>query len=142
MGTTVLGRDIMMYVDKDGAGIGAPVAVGCAQSSTLSLSTEFIQASCKGDSGWNEGVPGAKSWTMSTDGLYQLDANMGVIDFFDLWNNKTKVTLKFGTATTGDEQFQGEAYVVSLEMNAPNGEEATYSVSFQGTGAITKITAA
>ena len=39
--------------------------------------------------------------------------------------------------TTGDFKYTGEAFITSCALNAPNEDAATYSISLQGTGALT-----
>ncbi len=38
--------------------------------------------------------------------------------------------------TTG--QYKGKVVITSLELNAPNGDNATFTASFEGVGALTK----
>lgn len=145
MATTVSGTDLLMFVETTtNAGTTTEEtsfkAVACAQSSTLSGSTEFIEATCKGSGGWREGAPGRQSWTMSTDGLYQPDSEVSVIDFMDLWLNKTKVKIAFGMEGSGNVRWSGFAYLTQPELSGSEGESATYSVNFEGTGALTKET--
>lgn len=140
MATTVLGKDLLMYVDTSATATPLYTAVACATSSTLSGSTEFIEATCKGSAGWREGIPGGQSWNMSTDGLYQPDSAVSVIDLMDIWLTKKKVKLAFGMAGSGAVRWTGEAYLSQPEISSPNGEAVTYSVTFEGTGPLTKET--
>ena len=39
--------------------------------------------------------------------------------------------------TTG--QYKGKVVITSLELNAPNGDNATFTASFEGVGALTKV---
>ena len=36
--------------------------------------------------------------------------------------------------------YTGKAVITSLEANAPDGDKATFSISFEGTGALAKET--
>jgi predicted secreted protein len=40
----------------------------------------------------------------------------------------------------GDYKYTGKAYITSCTLNAPNEDAATYSISLQGTGALTIAT--
>lgn len=78
---------------------------------------------------------------MSADGLIQYDLGATVenaISLFDLWNNATKVRLAWTTATDGDYVYYGDAFITSIEESAGLNEVATFSVSFEGDGNITK----
>lgn len=61
------------------------------------------------------------------------------------------ITLKFGIVsdpnanempeagwTLAAGAYTGKAVITSLEANAPDGDKATFSVSFEGTGPLTK----
>ena len=47
----------------------------------------------------------------------------------------TKVYFTFGT---GSDTYDGEAFIESIEVNAPSDDKVSYSVSLKGTGALTK----
>ena len=40
--------------------------------------------------------------------------------------------------TLANGAYTGKAVITSLEANAPDGDKATFSISFEGTGALTK----
>ena len=78
---------------------------------------------------------------MSADGLIQYDLKAtvnGNIELFDLWRNATKIRLAWTTGQDGDYIYYGDAYITSLEESAGLNEVATFSVSFEGDGDITK----
>ena len=74
---------------------------------------------------------------------------------FTIWTNRTEVELVFALEkeykTKADEvpeggwtpiatgQYKGKAIITSLEVNAPNGDNATYTATFTGVGALTKV---
>lgn len=43
------------------------------------------------------------------------------------------------TAVAGKTKFTGTGFITSLSMNAPDGDSGTYSVSFEGTGALVMV---
>lgn len=78
---------------------------------------------------------------MSAEGLVQFDITSTTysnIDLFDLWSAKTKVRLAWTTGETSDYMYYGNAYLTSIEESAGLNEVASFSVSFEGDGAITK----
>jgi len=48
------------------------------------------------------------------------------------------VTVMFSTAVSGDEKYQGSAFITELSMDAPDDDNASFSVSFEGTGLLTE----
>jgi hypothetical protein len=99
------------------------------------------------------------SWTASTENLYSLDTDHGktLADLFDSMAKGEEVALVFSQAGTGDTrnkkeeehglgavpyvpgypQFSGKAVITSLSLNAADGDNASFSCSFTGTGPLT-----
>ena len=92
---------------------------------------------------------------MTSDNLFSLDGEgQNFADLFTLWTERQKIDVVFSLEkdylTKTDEvpadgwtpitsgQYKGKVIITSLEANAPDGDNATYSVSFEGTGALTK----
>lgn len=48
-------------------------------------------------------------------------------------------TASNGYWTAGSPSYEGKAIITSLELNAPNGEDATFSVEFTGHGPLNKV---
>jgi predicted secreted protein len=68
------------------------------------------------------------------DGVFALEGNSTNLD-----------TDKLDTVPTDGwipkaKQYKGKVYITSLEVNAPNGDNATFTVEFTGTGALTAVT--
>ena len=94
------------------------------------------------------------SWTMSTDALMS-DSNIvttahSYSDLYTAMLTRVPLTLVFATATgttpdftasavAGKTKFTGSGFITSLSMNAADGDNATYSVSFEGTGALVMV---
>jgi len=118
---------------------GSPIAR--AVSCTLSFSAETLDFSTKdsasgGPAGWREVAPGQKSASGSTEGLFAEDAN-AVSVLYSAFANGTELSLTFTTGESGDSIWSGTAIVTSLEINAANNENVTYSCSFEFTGEVT-----
>lgn len=90
------------------------------------------------------------SWSASSDAL-MCDALTGnsntYADLFTAMTGRTPVDIVFATvagtapeytvsAVVGKTKFSGTGFITSLSMNAPDGDNATYSISFEGTGAL------
>lgn len=134
----IAGKDVFIYIGS--------VLVGCVQETSISVDSEMLAASCKSSLGWAESTPGEKSWSASLNGVFRIytdpddDTNYSAIQLFDAIVAGTKLTIKFGTTTTGDTQFSGDGYLGSWELTGSNGDVSTYSAELVGTGALSKIT--
>jgi TP901-1 family phage major tail protein len=124
------GTDLLVYID-------ATHTIGYSTTCSLALNADMRDTSNKDSAGWKAVLPGMKNWTVSCDALvimtkstYNLSYMMGLIV------NKTLVNLQFATANAGDVIFAGTAYVTSCNLSAANEANATMSISFQGTGAL------
>ncbi len=119
----------------------AEVAVFCSTSCTLNINAETVGASCKDGGSWNQTVEGSKSWDISVDGLYQIDTQNGFVDMADLLiTGPNEVSIVIGQYTeTGDISWKGVAILTSTSLTAPDGEIATWSSTFTGSGALEKI---
>ncbi len=132
------GTDLKVFIDT--AAGSTWVEIGCATSATINLETEMIEASCKGDSGWSDAVPGRRNWSVDVEGLIIYDNAHNSEEFFNVFNGKTKVTLRWTTSETGDMEWTGAAYMTSYSESAPYEEIASYSAAFTGIGPLTKAT--
>ena len=97
-----------------------------------------------------------RSWNASSDNLFSADADANSYDkLFALFIEHKPITLNFGVIANADVNempadgwtlspgsYTGKAVITSLEANAPDGDKATFSISFEGTGPIKKATSA
>ena len=131
------GTDVLIYTSTDGGSTWK--AVAHTSSATLGIEAATIEVTDKGSGGWSEFLGGVKSWTMEGEGFINYGTgapDTGVSDLFDLLIGDSTVQVRFTTNKTGDRIFSGTALVTSLSQEAPSEDAATYSMSFQGTGAL------
>jgi len=115
--------------------------VACATSGSFSASTEIIDATTKDNDGQREILIGGVTWNMSVEGMIQFntaDTVQGVLDIFELWQNKTKFRVAWTTGVDGDYMYYGDAYITQIEESAGLNEVATFSATLEGDGSITK----
>jgi predicted secreted protein len=86
--------------------------------------------------GWSSAEYGTKSWEAQCSALYAESETFETI--FTAFNASTKVTFEFSDGVTGNKKMTGTAVITSIEQNAPNNEEVTYSVSFKGDGPLVR----
>lgn len=122
------------------------VLIAAATDCSLSLNMETIDITTKDSGGYRELLGGLKSGSISCSGLIDyLDAsNKDITDLWTAWENRTSLTLKFSKAneSTGELSFSASGFITSLEQSGGTEDTATYSVTFELTGAITDTVAA
>jgi TP901-1 family phage major tail protein len=131
--------DVVIQISEDG-GTTYDI-IGRATSASLSVSMETRDTTNKDSAGWQENLEGLKSWSLSGDGLvtYSISGDYDTPDdLFTLLSNRTLVKVKFGSATSGEIDYTGDAYLVSYEQEAGVEENVTYSFGFTGTGVLTQ----
>ena len=153
----VKGGDLMLFINNK--------SIGYATSHSLSISADTKETSTKDSGGkWQTSEVGIISWTASSENLYANEAEgMTYSDLFDAMVARTPIDAVFtlegnsNNLETGDKKdkvptggwipkansgYQGKVIITSIELNAPNGEEASFTVQFQGTGELKPVPAA
>lgn len=125
------GTDLGVYT-----GTGTVTLIALATTCTLTVNRDMRDCSNKDSAGYKAVLPGQKSWTISTEGLYNPSSSNSMIALYNAWTAGTALVLTCKNGTQ-DWYWYGTGYVTSLTINAPNEGNVTWSVSFQGTGAIT-----
>jgi len=136
---SINGTNLGVYVDG--------VLIGFSTSATINVNQSLRSTSSKASGGWEENMEGIRNFDVSTDALYlYTNADGSTVtevtedELYLHIHNRTSFTLKFGVGTTasGDVNYTGTAFVTSISVSAPMEDTATYSVSFQGSGALTQ----
>ncbi len=148
------GGDLMLFVNGH--------SIAFATSHSLSISTETSETTNKDiRGGWAASKVKKFSWTCNTENLY---ANSGsgttFADLFDLMVAKTEITAIFGLKSQGENTevpttgwtpatslsdnasinyYTGSVVITSLEVNAPDDDNATFTCEFTGCGALTRV---
>lgn len=160
MSNIIKGGDLMLFIGGK--------SIGYATNHTLSINVDTKETSTKDNGGkWQTSEVGIISWTASTENLVAHTVEgKGLNDLIDAMIARTELTAVFsveGSSTDLEEHkldnvptggwtsknvlnsfngYTGSVIITSVEVNAPNGDNATYTVQFTGTGALTKLTAA
>ena len=151
MATIVKGDQLMLF-DSTGK------AFAYATSHTLTLTGNTVDVSSKNNGFWGASEVGSLTWEITTENLYTDDA---YDKLFDLMVSAEPVTVAFAKASNYDvnglvatggtveswtpdstQYRSGKAVITSLTVNANTGENATYSATFTGAGALTKAAGA
>ncbi len=112
------------------------VLVGAATSSTLDLTNAVEVVARDGEGGTLQ--ESTQDWSLSADGLIQVDDDAGV-DLLDLARNKYYVIVKFSVDKNGTTtDYYGQVLLDSVSLSGGVDEIATYSVSMTGVDALLK----
>jgi len=129
------GVDILIQVE-DSALPGTYITIGGQRGATLSESNETLDVTTKDSGGAYEYDYGLYGWTISCDGLYVPD-DVGYTALKTAFRGKTKVKVQIQEEGTATEE--GEALVISKELDGPYDAEVTYTLELQGTGKLTPV---
>lgn len=92
--------------------------------------------------GNREVAEGLKSWNLSGEGNVAYAEESGFVKPDTLhghWDDRDELDIRFSTGNDGDYEYSGKAYIseYGLENNSAE-ENQTYSITFEGTGALTE----
>ena len=120
------GRFVQVYVDG--------VVIAHATNHTFSPSRDMRDTTSKDSGGWRNVSPGLGSWTISADFLFAEDAGTGYSTLYSKMVNCTQVELEWSTEISTTKKYVGVAFVSELPQEAPNEDNNTFSVTFEGNG--------
>jgi predicted secreted protein len=149
------GRDIGLAVQKTVAAALKYVLVGCITDSTFDVDTEADEASCVASGQFKEFIGGQTGFTLggtlnvrqatndpSGPGATDADNNVTAENLLDLQLAGTLVQVRYqiGSAT-GSAWYSGLALITKSSFKGQLKGVATYAISLQGTGPLTKTLA-
>lgn len=149
---TINGSDMMLFADSK--------SIAGATSCKLSITAETADVSCKDVGGdWGSSTVKKLNFEASTENLF-IKGNAGKTfdDLFALMIAKKPIDVAFSLDKAEADKtkaevpetgwtlptaglYKGKAIITSLEANAPNGDNATYSANFKGAGALEQVKA-
>lgn len=127
------GTDLAVYFNTTD---GSETVLAHATECSISISEDARDTTTKQSGGWRELLEGLRSWSVSTSHLHAEDAANGVQDIWSALSSRSEVSLLLSTEETGDYRWNGRARIASIEKNAGTEDNVTYSVTFEGTGAL------
>lgn len=115
--------------------------ITCQTNADLKVTNGTRQTTCKDSGQWEEFLYGQSNWTISGDLNFSYDAAQGGTAIYDVTVGQTLATLVYGTGVTGDVHWSGSAVITEWSLSSPGqNENVTCAYSFQGTGALVKLT--
>ena len=124
--SAIKGLDVLIKVGS--------TVVGGQRNASLEMSAETIDTTVKSTGGWAAKIPGIKSWTSSCDGVYFLD-DTGLEAAQTAFMNGNAVQLEFSNSS--GLAYSGQAVITSMSVEAGQEDVVSYTISFEGTGALT-----
>jgi len=152
----IKGQEIMLMINGK--------SVAFATNHTLNLNTETSDVSSKDHGQWGAQEINRITWEASTENLYCSYTN-GVNNYdtlFDAMVAKQAIDMVFAKPSNWDKDglvrggnsaadaetewnapatsyLTGKCHITSLQLNAPNGENANYTATFTGAGPISRV---
>ena len=136
--TTGLVNGTLVALYKDVS--GTPTKIANLTSTDFELSKDTIDATNKDGGSYKEFLVGLSGWTMNAEGIFEEDGSATGVSAKDLLDDiiaGDPITAVMSSAETGDLKLSGLAVITSFAWNAPVNDVSTFSVSLQGSGALT-----
>jgi len=126
--------------------------VAFAQNCTVTINNTTREISNKQSNGYKEVLESLRDWSIDVDGAYAwTDAaspnaplTNGADDLIqtNILANRLQFDVIFGdNQATGDVSYKGKVYITSASMTGGTEDTATYSLTLEGTGALTQTVA-
>lgn len=140
--TTIVNTSLLtLYFETDVAGTFEKVAH--STDATISFSAETVDITSKDTQGYRDTLAGLRSWTANLTAFIDYSSTLGQEELVDKWIAGECVKIRFTTNVSGDIYYEGDATITSVELNSSGAEEAaSFSITLENAGAITKGTVA
>ena len=141
MSTIIKGDELQLFYNGN--------TFAYATSHTLTITGNTVDVATKDHGYWGASSVGNITWEISSENL---DTTADYDTLFELMVSQTKLPVQFGLVgnynpnglqsvggpvaawTLSNKYYSGSVYITSLTLNANTGENATYSVTFTGSG--------
>ena len=119
---------------------GSVTAIAELRDYTLSIEHTPIDATSHDSSGSREKIGGIDSWSGSAE-LLHVQGNATHQNLQDRITGKEKIEFEFHpTGSSSDGNYQGSGFVTGYDLGSPNEDALNASVTFEGTGTLTRST--
>lgn len=127
----IAGVDVLLYAK---VGAGTSTVVGGQSGATLNRETNVIEVTSK-ESGWAENLSGIKSWSLECEG-YVVVSDTAYDALETAWENGDQIDVEI--RVPAGNTYAGKAIIAEFPLEAPQDDAMTFSITLQGTGALTK----
>ena len=130
---TAIGKQFLVYVDG--------TAIAHTTDCTLNVTKDMIPAVSKDTTNQTrEKYPHAGESSIDFAGLYVFAAAYGPSDLFAILIAGTACNIKFSPNNSDNKYFHGNGYLTSLSVSAPDGDNVTFSGSWECDGTLSEST--
>ena len=137
--------DMMIFLST---GTGTTYPVAFSTNATLNVTVATREISSKDSGYWTDKAAGKISWDASSDALYCYTLTSGTTrntydELYAMMIAREAVNFVFGKTSgstpnwsvdSGEDYYSGDAIITSLNLNSPDGDNSTYSITLEGTG--------
>jgi len=146
MANVLNGTDLMLFITQG----GTAKTIAFAKSHKLDIKGKTREISSKDSGIWDEKVMGRLGWSISADAMATIDQpSFNYDDLVALMVARTPIAVFSSTATgtapgwvhaTGaGSGYTGNAIITDLSLDAKDDDNATFSITLEGTGPLTAI---
>ncbi|MDQ0976613.1 TP901-1 family phage major tail protein [Neobacillus niacini] len=114
---------------------GTPAtAVGGQSGATLNRTLNLIETTDKTSGGWVTKVGGTKEWSVEME-AFMIVGDSAFTALNTAWANREEVDVEMAI---GSILFKGKALISDFPIEAPLDDAVTFSITLEGTGALTE----
>lgn len=140
-GDIIEGRDLMLYVNTasdSAAPVYTPQAAATSHTITYTGETKERVTKDTGNGAYSEKKVTKLGVSIKCEALTSYGDSAGYDRLLSVFKTREPVKLKYGFAQEeeGDRYEEGLFVITSLEQTSPAGEDATYSATFENSGAV------
>lgn len=146
-GEKITGEDGIIELTTGGTAEEIPCLTSYTLETSASLSedtTNCMLSNADGgsstDAAWSTSSVESRSWTLSSEHMWQEDDTVGASDQIDLTAVGETVGVKLypHTSASGKVEYAGNAIIESVSVPAEVNGKITQSVTYKGTGALAR----
>ena len=113
-------------------------ALALSKECDLDLTHAGRDTTTKDDSGWQTHAEGLRSWKVTGKGLADFSASGNFTTLFQIFKNRTPVSVTFSAAGSGNKYYSGSGIIKSLKGSGPMEESGPYDFEIDGSGILTE----
>ncbi|MDR6120612.1 TP901-1 family phage major tail protein [Bacillus sp. SLBN-46] len=128
----ITGAKVKLYI-KD---VTTGKVLGGQRNATLNRSAETIDATSKDTAGyWKESLTGFKEWSIDADGCFiESDAAYAILETAFVNGESVVAYIEFPSGL----HYEGTCIITDFTLELPYDDLVQYSISLQGSGALTQ----
>lgn len=140
----ILGQDFFIFSTTGAtSGVSAYTVIACSSSAKFTVNSELQDITNKDSGTWVVKTPKRFSWSGSSDHMFETGNVTNGYDYLlAKMTSKTPINLGFNVKAgnvMAAGAYVGSAYITSLDLTAGDNDVVIFSVSFDGSGELKKL---